>query len=202
MYQNSQYHSYHRWLSAVALMLLVLLILGIVLVSLGVFDPKPIGELVLTAPIEDIQEVDQLEVVSWLDLEAPSPNFSARLTGSWLSGEDDMGYGLVVGNPERYLIVAVSPLGYLSIWEAGTIIESPNRSDLIPWRTWPHIRTTDEQNEIWIDVQDNVVANVWINRELLAVEPISLSSRGFGTWSQSFGESAELRFDYLELFSE
>jgi hypothetical protein len=90
----------------------------------------------------------------------------------------------------------------VSVWETSEINGSQVSESIIPWRTWPHVGIKDDKNEIWIDVENDVITNVWINRELLHLDPTSVPGRKFGYWHTSYGEPGAVTFDYLEIYSE
>ncbi len=173
----------------------------IIAISAGIFDPKPLGDLFESYQLERKEIATEERSLTWLNQSAPAGDFSLRLTGAWLSGEQDIGYGLVIGDPDRYLVIAVSPLGYLSVWIETLNNEAPTSEKLISWRTWPHIGLAKDQNEIWIDVQDGTITKVWINRELLNLDPTELPGRGLGYWLSSYGEPATVNFDSLKVYS-
>ena len=131
-----------------------------------------------------------------------------RLRAKPSGGETDIGYGLVVGDDDLYLLVALSPLGYLTVRyvsdtdeaNSGDATRQQSKESGLPWQTWPHIRTGEQSNEIWLDVNDGAVSGVRINRELLQTEDFPLRGNQIGLWVESFGDSAEIDFAEMELF--
>ena len=146
--------------------MLLVAAMTIIAISAGIFDPIPLGDLFESYRLEQEEIVAEEELLTWLIQPAPAGDFSLRLTGAWLAGEQDIGYGLVIGDPERYLVIAVSPLGYLSVWIETLGNGAPATEKLVSWRTWPHVGLAKDQNEIWIDVQDGTITKVWINRDI------------------------------------
>lgn len=191
-----------RGLNVITIIMLLAAVMTIIVISAGIFDPKPLGKLFESHRLERKEIAAEEQLLTWLNQSAPAGDFSLRLTGAWLSGEQDIGYGLVIGDPERYLVLAVSPLGYLSVWIETLGNGAPTSEKLVSWRTWPHVGLAKDQNEIWIDVQDGTVTKVWINRELLILDPAELPGRDLGYWLSSYGEPASVNFDSLEVFSE
>ncbi|KAA3659334.1 MAG: hypothetical protein DWQ04_22625 [Chloroflexi bacterium] len=201
-----------KWLQMLrgtAVSLLVLGIVGSFLVRSGLFDPKPVGELQ-----ESFQPVGKITVgedrkVEWLDVTMPDGDFSVRGTAVYQSGSPDSLYGFLLGNETENIIVAVSPLGYVTIEQStvnnqqSTINQPPAHSpqSLFPFQTWPHVRTGTVPNEIWIDVIGNQVT-VWLNRELLWVGEVDIVGRQIGVVGESFGETAVFDFKQIQLFWE
>ena len=191
-----------RALIVLTIVMMLIAVATIIVIATGIFDPKPLGDLFKSFPLE-LQEIDAEDgSLTWLDQPVPAGDFSLRLTGAWLSGEQDIGYGLVIGDPESYLVIAVSPLGYLSVWIEASGNGAPTSEKLVSWRTWPHVGLAQEQNEIWIDVQDGAIAKVWINRELLNLDTAKIPGLDIGYWLRSYGEAATVKFDSLELYSD
>ena len=110
----------------------------------------------------------------------------------------DIGYGLVLGDDEAHVAVAVSPLGYLSVWQ-----ETGQETFVIfPWQTWPHVRRDLAANEIWLDIEEPDQVTIRLNRELLWVGEIDLPVGQIGVLTQSFGETAVVDFQKLQIFAE
>jgi hypothetical protein len=186
-----------RWGSVALLAALLSLILYI---AAGWGDPRPLGErrrvsrpAALALPAAD----DSLErEVRWLET-AVSPPATLRLTTRHQSGERDVGYGLALGEGDAYLAAAVSPLGYVAIWE--TI---PGEADrfLLPWQPWPHVAPVE--NEIWVDLLPGGEMRVWLNREWLwrgtAVPP----GPNIGLVGESYGDAATVAFPRLDRYTD
>ena len=186
---------------ATALMLLSAVLI-VTLVALGMFDPKPIGPNTVSRSLQRIRVDQDSAPTFWLEEAQPEGDFSIRISAHLAAGESDIGYGLALGGSQEALVFAISPLGYLTLWSQlrknGTI----RVEHYIPWRTWPHIQTGNEVNEIWLDVQDGRVTTIRVNSELLDSTPVSVPGGEIGLWSKTFGEPAEINFDRLEIFSD
>lgn len=174
----------------------------ILLILSGVFDPKPNGALVGERPLFPQIVAPQAQRITWLQESIPAGNYSVRLTAAQEAGETgrgmDVGYGLVLGNDETHVAVAVSPLGYLSVWqENGQEIEA-----IMPWQTWPHVGRDLAANEIWVDVDGGNRLTIRINREFLWEGEIEPLSGQIGVIAESFGETAVVDFQTLQIFAE
>ncbi len=192
-----------RWLSILAVILLLVIVSGIGLISAGVFDPKPLGSAKVEYPLNPVDIQGNSQELNWIENQISSAMFTVRLTASRLMGEVDVAYGLAIGDKNDYLVVAVSPLGYYSIWRGSDVASQTENNQVIEsWQTWPHVRTDENDNEIWIDVQNDRITSIRINREILWQEPLPIHSRSIGLWVQSFGEPAVIDFQKIELFSQ
>ncbi len=182
-----------RWAAAA---LIIFTLLFITLIVGGFLDPKPIGRFDASLPLNSIILPAKSEKLIWLDKPLPEPPYTLRLTAVYEEGELDSGYGLAVGSNVDYLAVAVSPLGYLSIWQTGA-----NAVVLLPWQAWPHVNAGAQPNEIWLDIRENGEAAIRVNRELLWVDELTAPAGSFGLWGQSFGETAVINFQTYELYT-
>ena len=108
----------------------------ILLILSGVNDPKPMGALVVERPLFPQIIAPQAPQLSWLEDPIPAGSYSVRLTAAQEKGQEgrgmDIGYGLVLGSEKAYLAVAVSPLGYLSVWQQN----GQETEVILPWQTW------------------------------------------------------------------
>ncbi len=188
--------SQFRWIVRLTSFFLAITILIIVLITAGFFDPSPIGQQVRQEDLPKMSLDASTRKINWLESSVPNPPYSVRLTAALEQGEEDIAYGLVLGNDDSYYAIAVSPLGYLAIWET-----SETETYHLNWQTWPHIRTGKQQNEIWLDVV-NDQARVRINREWLWEGVIDSAGDNIGILGESFGEESVIEFDSLELFAE
>ena len=175
------------WLGTAVCLLLAIGLL-VALIGWGVFDPKPLGVLVWQRSLSE-WEITSREVL-WL-AEVEEAVFTVRGTAVYQSGERDMVAGLVVGNEADYLGVAVSPLGYVMVWQGEEM--------LMPLQPWPHVHLGSEPNEIWLDVQGSDVT-VRLNREILWVGEANVAG-GVGVVGQSWGETAVVQFPSIQLYS-
>src|SRR5690554_5568142 len=187
----------HTWrvLGIAAVGLLLTAVAGIALISAGVFDPKPIGRLQLQlAPGERMLDGGE-RLLEWLDEPLPQAPFSTRLTAAHISGEQDAGYGLALGSRQEHLDVALSPLGYVTVWQE----MDGERVEHMPWQTWPHVRRGQEINELQVDAQNGQIS-ARINRELLWQGNWESAGGNVGIYAESFGEAALIEFRDVALF--
>ena len=172
--------------------LLITAVFLIILIAAGVFDPKPVGTVQTTLPAMLVRVEQAGQTIKWLGEPLPAADFSVRETAVWQSGSQDSGMGLAIGSKTDNLIVAVSPLGYVLVQQNGV--------ELLPWQPWPHVRLGDVSNEIWIDVQGDMVA-IRINRELLWRGSMALSGRNLGLFTEHFGETAVFSSQSIQIYA-
>lgn len=177
-----------RWGTAVFLFTAIGLL--VLLIGLGVFDPKPLGKLQWQKSVAALTVAGQARSVLWL-ADGVEGVFSVRGTAVYQTGETDIVYGLVLGSEDDYLAVVVSPLGYVTLWQGEHV--------WLPLQTWPHVRTGHEPNEIWVDVAGEEIT-VRLNREILWVGQGSLAG-GVGVIGESWGETAVVQFPSIQLFA-
>lgn len=190
-----------RWLMATAVLLLLIIALMIGLIATGLFDPAPVGPLRWNRQDLQLSVAPQAREIIWLREEVPDTAITIRATGALHSGEEDSGYGLIFGDEESYWAVAVSPLGYLAIWETTQAEGEVDDNYFLHWQTWPHINEAFEGNEIWVELVGDR-ASVRLNREWLWEGEIGDRSRRIGLLGESFGAAAEIVFPSVELFAE
>lgn len=176
-----------RW---AAFLLLGSILLMILLISSGWFDPKPVGSLRWQKILPPQTIVAGLPQITWLE-EVETADYSVRATAVHQSGEKVIIYGLVLGSETDYLVAAVSPLGYVSLWQGDTV--------LLPLQPWPHVYNGAEPNEIWVDVEKGQLT-VRINREILWEGEIAVAG-GIGVMAKSWGETAVIQFPSVQLFT-
>ena len=170
----------------------------VLLILSGVNDPKPIGALVGERPLFPQIIAPEAPRLTWLEEPVPTGNTTVRLTAAQEEGHGmDIGYGLVLGDDDTHLAVAVSPLGYVSVWQ-----QTIDETDVIfPWQPWPHVGRDSAPNEIWVDVEDGHL-NIRINREFLWEGEIDQPSGHIGVIAESFGEATIVDYKSLEIFEE
>jgi hypothetical protein len=188
--------------AAAALGLLTLLLVAVI--ATGAFDPQPAGPQTLDLSLGETVIATQDEQLVWLEaIEATAAQQATtwQLTAAFTGGNPDMGYGLALGDAGRALVVAASPLGYAVIWErdaAGNTLATH-----LPWQTWPHVRTGQSVNELWVDVvpgdETDQVA-VRLNRELLWQGTVAPLGGSAGLWAVSFGDESAVTFQRLLRF--
>jgi hypothetical protein len=154
----------------------------------------------------------------WLpDVTLPDGDYAIRLTAARQSGELDIAYGLAVGSEGRFLVTAVGPVGYVGVWEEETVDSqqptindqrqettgngqwamvngqwSTKVADYVPWQTWPHVRTGEGVNEIWLARQNGRIT-IRINRELLWQASLPSPGSQLGVYAASHGDTALLQ---------
>ncbi len=184
-----------RWLRWIAGLVLGTAVTLIILIAAGLFDPKPVGDLQWERPFTPQTIAAGSQQIVWLELTTLANAYSLRLTTDHQSGETDVLYGLVIGDGDDYWVTAVSPLGYASTWEQHSAFSIHH----LPFQPWPHVRP--DENEIWLDVVDGR-ATIRLNRELYWTGSVETSSGRIGLWLESFGETAVINFQQLQLFAD
>lgn len=186
------------WLDASIVLVLVVAVILIAVISAGVFDPEPVGDLVDTMALESIQLNGEQHLIQWLEQDAPSDDYSVRLTAALGDGELDSAYGLVLGTEQRYYAAAFSPAGYVALWQQ----DQDSLEKIINWRTWPHVNQGSEANELWLDVVDGHLISIRTNREILWQGKQPLAGPQIGIWAETFAGPATFDFQSLELFAD
>lgn len=187
------------------LLRIILLILIIVagsliwLINRGTFDPQPIGR-------EQKRWVDQRVIldsaepqITWLSADIPQA-YSIRLSARHQSSENS-GYGLVIGNEQAHLGIAVSTYGFITLWEQA----DANTIEHWPWQPWVHV-ATGGTNEIWIDHLEDKIT-IWINREIFWQGDSwptlqSCEQCILGLWGEALEDETIIFFDEVVLFAE
>lgn len=197
-------HNRQTWrlLRLASFALLTLAALTVVLIAAGVFDPRPLGQLwrTDTPSVRTLPDTGAATFPQSPPWPAPPNRFSVRLRAAKMGEQADIGYGLALGDEKAQLIVAVSPFGYLSVWEerGGEIINN------MPWQPWPHVRPGAAENEIWLDVAttgDRSQVTARVNREQLWQGKIERLSPDVALWLGSFSGPATVDFRALEWFA-
>ncbi len=189
-----------RWLRVGSGVLGLTAVLLLLLIAIGVFDPHPVGELVWTAVPHTLTIPPGEQHIFWLAQPLPVGDFTVRTTVRHQSGELDSGAGVVLGDGCTAVIIALSPLGYVTIYQTASITHtcSPitdHRPPItgLPWQPWPHVRTGEAANELWVTVADGQM-RVRINRELLWAGDIPIQPTQMGWYGESFGGTAVYHF--------
>ena len=76
-----------------ALVMLLIALLALFIISIGLFDPKPLGELAIRKEFDQSIRIDD-EYLLPLTGEYSSSEYTVRLSAAWNSGDHDVGYGL------------------------------------------------------------------------------------------------------------
>lgn len=179
----------------------------ILLILCGVFDPKPIGELVVKRPLFPQIVAPEAPRITWLEETTPVASYTVRLTAAQMEKDSergmDVGYGLVLGKDDAHIVVAVSPLSNLSVWQE----TEQGIAAIMPWQPWPHVARDSAANEIWVDVDHGgrlkrSHLTIRINRELLWEGEIVRPSGHIGVIAESFGEETIVDYQTIEIFEE
>lgn len=184
-------------------MLLAFVITAVIAAILtGVFDPRPAGPPASSIHPGPLSLPGRGETLGAQSLPGTAPMLahSVHLTARYVSGELDSGYGLALGT-EHGLTVAVTPTGYVAVWEFAAPGSTPVYH--MPWQPWPHVRAGTANNEIWLDVtpagdRDRVVA--WVNRERVWQGEVAALPDGVALWLASFGNAVTVDFVTLTWF--
>ncbi len=186
--------------------LIILAAVAVLLIAVGVFDPKPLGRLIQTdrlAP-HTLQQLGEEFIpldAPWASAAAPS-RFSVRLKTAYQEGALDSGFGLALGSGSSRLVVALSPLGYVAIRQDG---EDGPPAYPLPWQTWPHVRPGTAENELWLDVDQTddgqTAVTAWLNRELLWRGELDEAVDDLSLWLSTYGAPVAVDFRSLEWFA-
>ncbi len=190
--------SKERAISFLAILILCTIFLAVLLSLLGVFDPIPDGELIWQTGLDTMDVPPESSELVWLSEELPSVPLAIRLTAAYEDGEIDSGYGLILGQDEGIITVMISPLGYAAVSQQPDGAESGMLDFLLPWQTWPHIRTGEAANEILV-ILENDTMTVRVNREWLWEGKGIAAPRTAGVIGQSFGEKVAIDFQSAEI---
>lgn len=166
--------------------------LGLIVVTTGLFDPRPQGQQLIALPLEEMVVPAGQFTVEWLREVVPAGNFTIRLTAAGPLAEPFVGYGLALGRPDSYLAVLLSPTGYVAMTPA------PGRSFSDQWHTWPHIHS-QSSNEIQIDQDEGNRLTIRINRELFWQGEWPLAGNQIGLVGQGFENQANIDFQELAI---
>lgn len=199
--EEAQVKQVGYWLGWSAVLLLLLAVGGISLISMGVFDPPVVGdeETVLALSRELTTHNTQIE---WLDITPGSEAFSVRLAAAYQSGDQDSGYGLALGSPDAFLVVAVSPGGYVTVFEGSNqpLVNSDDTFTIhnphLPWQPWPHIWHGTDSNEFLLEVTEAQLA-VRVNRELLWQGEGQGRGRDIGLYLTTYNQPVTITFQEL-----
>jgi hypothetical protein len=189
-----------RWSAGLSLLAAAL---TISLITSEVFDPKPVGHTQWYQPLAAHRIPAHSRRTFWLDPVLPEQDYSLRLTAAHLRGEIDSGYGLIIGSARHFLAAEVSSLGYVSLWhyDGRSDAADPASTYLLPWQTWPHVRTGAQPNEIWLERRGERIT-IRINRELMWQGEVGRFSGQIGLVGESFGDWAIVDFRELRLFTD
>lgn len=162
-------------------------VLLITLIASGLFNPQPLGNVQSAMAVEPLTIAAEGQTVRWLDISPLPGNFSLQLQTTHANGEQDVVYGLALGQ----FWIGVSPLGYVAVLDGETAV--------LPLQPWPHVTPT--ANEIWVDVQGGTTT-LRINGELLWKGELALQDDQIGVWGESWGATAVIHFPTLTIYGE
>ena len=185
--------------------LVVVVLLTVLGITAGLFDPQPYGSLLRTdnpgpRDLGATAEVQYPQSPPWTQATSPG-RYSVRLTAAYEAGEEDSAYGLAVGDGDERVVIALSPLGYVAVRSGSD--SAPDY--VIPWQVWPHVRSGTAENEIWVDVArdgPDALFTIRLNRELLWEGKVAGTTADIALWQATYGSPATTDFRSLEWFAE
>lgn len=182
-----------RWLLVGAAgVLLGVLYVGVLMLFV---DPRPVGVLQVERAL-DGQEVDSYSQKElWLEPAIPAAEYTVVLTAAHGGGETDARYGIALGEPNNFIEVSVSPLGYAAVHQ----LVDGQWTAIRPVAPFPHVRGGDEQNEIWLTVEEGELL-VRLNREIFWVGEMTIERPHIRLISESFGEPTQINFEQLRIY--
>lgn len=187
-----------RFVTLLSLLLISSIVLVASLSALSFFDPLAKEDPALQKPLKPMPISPESKEIRWLQENLPQPTLSVRVTAGYGSGDLDSAYGILLGQGNKYFAIMISPLGYVSIWEQSASTEGETEIYHIPWQTWPHIRTGDSQNEIFVNL-DGDSLSVRINREWLwETRGVDRVDR-VGIIGESYGGDVSIDFKLAEI---
>ncbi|MCL4867845.1 MAG: hypothetical protein KJ063_02655 [Anaerolineae bacterium] len=204
-----------RWLGWSAVGLLLTALTGISLISMGLFDPPQVGTKERVIPLNQTITTNEGHL-EWLDEPPLGETFTVQLAAAYTIGEQDSGYGLALGSPDDYLVVAVSPAGYVMVSSERLAVRNgqlaggsenlkPETWDLklktlpLPWQLWPHVRRGEQVNLLRVTMQGADVA-IRINGELLWQGPWAGRGRALALYLTSYNQPVTITFQELRIW--
>lgn len=181
-----------RWITGVAALGALLLVGAI---ALGLFDPLPTGDPSWSG-VPVTASLKRTPAILWQEAPLPSEHGHLRLPLTLVAGDPDLGAGLVLGGREAWLGVAVSPLGYVRVWE-----DTPEGVvEHLPWQPWPHVQPGMAPNNVDVSYKGQRV-EVFLNRERLWAGDLPVEATSVGFWGVAYGGPATVRLGPLQLFA-
>lgn len=161
---------------------------GILVYSAGVADPFPAELTEASLAPFTLSPAPASPASRWIG--DPGSIAHARLVAS--ADVDPAGVGLLVGDPSRYLGIAVSNEGYVSVWlhEKGTV------EHVLPWQPWPHARIGAGTQEIHVEREGDLLT-AWVNRERLWSGTVPDLGTDVGVLAEAFERPTEILVDAL-----
>jgi hypothetical protein len=189
-----------RLVTLLAILLIGSIILAAFVLAVGFSDPIANENQIWQTSLAPMKISSGTRDIQWLRENLPQPPFSVRITASHASGDLDSAYGILLDQENSKIAVMVSPLGYTSIWRESNSTNEISEVIYLPWQSWPHVRTGNEENEIYISLIGDSMS-VRVNRELLWEGSGIDSIYRIGIMGESFGEDAAIRFQLAEISS-
>lgn len=182
-----------RLLRGTAVALAVLALLGVAVIEQGMFDPPLPGTVLGQTTLEAQTLLPHEQHLTWLAQRLLPPDTLRLSVGA--QGAENVLAGLVLGDEAAFLVVAVSPLGYVTIWQKVGNLEP---TMLLPLQTWPHVHIGAGLNEIQVENEGNGRFTVRINREWLWQGEANVGP-GVGLMAENRGEgTAVIHFQQLQ----
>ncbi len=195
---NKQTELVGRALAWSALVLLLAAVAGISFISMGLFDPPVVGATETKVALDRVLTTDG-EQVEWLEVAPSSDLFTVRLAAAYTQGERDSGYGLALGTADDYMTVAVSPVGYVTMFARnGSPIRLPASASILSWQPWPHVWVGEKSNEFWLEAKGEQLS-VRLNRELLWQGTWAGRGRGVGLYLVTYNQPVTITFQSLTI---
>ncbi len=133
----------------------------VVIIALGLTNPKPIGNVVLTATPAQIIEVPDAEARVYTPSEVIlSTPGSVLVVMQQTAGPPEASYGITLNLNSDQPAEGIS----LQVSTNGLIAVNDGQEAVMLSQLWPHIRPQPEFNELRFDVAEEDVA-VWVNDE-------------------------------------
>ena len=178
------------------------IILAVIAIAAGLGDPRPFGASIMTADLEPMSVTPGVRTILSLDtVSLPSPPFSLKLRAALEHGDPDSAYGLLLEGASGSTAVLVSPLGNVAVTTKQGKGDRLTTEAVLPWQTWPHVHRDRDVNEIWLDITPDE-ASIRINGELLWSGTLAGNISDLALLGESYGETAVIDFQQLELFAE
>lgn len=190
------------WLGSSALLTLHLIVIGIGLISAGVFDPPLGGSVQAHLTPGQLRAPGGATVVRPLASGLHAP-FSGQLEAALLEGSAESAYGLRLDEGNNQFGMALSPTGYVRVWQ--TI--AGHTDERVVWQTWPHIHLGQVVNTWWLNVGlEKAALVIRLNGELLWREAGSAWCRSaagcqLSLWVDSPGDAAVIAFPTWRLYT-
>ena len=155
------------------------------LILLGVFDPVSVTQ---NKPIFQTQAFAvQVDAPHTRRLITPTNNLAGIALNTHLkNGNRDSGIGLLLTSDDTKLGVALSPAGYVTLWE----MRGEAKTNHLPWQTWPHVALGRGWNTLQVVFEGEEV-EVRVNDELLWREVWKREQIAVDLWGEGYGGSAE-----------